>query len=253
MEKITVIIPIHKFDEKQINNAIDSIPQNGNIEIMVVSTSSLIDKIKKLLFNKNIVVNYITNNGDIDYCTQINLGASNCKTKYFSILEMDDMYTPIWFDNVQKYLDVNNDISIYLPLIKLVKYNDENIVSLANELAWSNAFVDENGFINSECLENYYDFMSSGGIFNTNDFIELGGLKKSLLIANTYELFLRMAYNGKKIFVIPKIGYVHTFGDPDSYTIKMSKNISQKHGEWIIKLAQQEKYFNVDRNKFFEE
>ena len=95
--------------------------------------------------------------------------------------------------------------------------------------------------------------MFSGAIFNTNDFIEYGGLKKSLMIASTYEFFLRMAYNSKKIFTIPKIGYIHTFGNPESYTMKMANSIQQKHGEWLIKLAQEEKYFKEDRNKKFEE
>jgi hypothetical protein len=95
--------------------------------------------------------------------------------------------------------------------------------------------------------------MFSGAIFNTNDFIEYGGLKKSLMIASTYEFLLRMTYNSKKIFTIPKIGYIHTFGNPESYTMKMANSIQQKHGEWLIKLAQEEKYFKEDRNKKFEE
>lgn len=253
MDKITVIIPIHEINEELITNAITSVPNDKNIQIMVVSSPSLIEKIKTLPFNEKMKINYVSNEGDTDYCSQINLGASKCKTKYFSILEMDDSYTSIWFTNVEKYLKHFDDVSLYLPLIRMVKYDDENIVSLANELAWSNAFVDENGFINGDCLNSYYDFMISGGIFDTNTFNEIGGLKKSLLIANTYEFLLRMANNSKKIFVIPKIGYNHTFGEPNSYTMKMSKEITQKHGEWLIKLAQQEKYFTEDRYKTFEE
>ena len=35
--------------------------------------------------------------------------------------------------------------------------------------------------------------------------------------------------------------------------MKMANSIQQKHGEWLIKLAQEEKYFKEDRNKKFEE
>ena len=189
----------------------------------------------------------------MDFCEQINKGAKVCATDYFSILEYDDEYTPIWFNNVDKYIKHYENISIFLPLVKLVKFSDESIQSLGNELAWSKAFAEESGYINEECLNSFYDFIISGGVFKTNEFIEYGGLKKSLLIASSYEFLLRMAHNGKNIFVIPKIGYIHKIGNPDGKTAKNMEKISQKHGEWLIKLAQQEKYFNGDRNIVFEE
>ena len=252
MEKITIIIPVHTIKNDYLTKAIESVPSNKNYTISIVGPSSVIDELNKSTFNTKAKIVYLTNNGDIDFCSQINYAVSKCSTKYFSILEMDDTYTPIWFNNFNKYQPHHENVSIFLPLIKVVKYDNPNIVSLVNELSWSNAFVDENGFITSSCLESFYDFMFSGAVFNTQDFIEYGGLKKSLMIASTYEFLLRMAYNSKKIFTIPKIGYIHTFGDPESYTMMMSKQISQKHGEWLIKMAQEEKFFNEDRNKEYE-
>ena len=253
MEKITIIIPVHEINNDYLNKAIESVPSNKNYTILIVGPASVIDELNNTTFNTKAKINLLTNNGDTDFCSQINCGVSECSTKYFSILEMDDTYTAIWFNNFNKYLTHYNDVSVFLPLIKMVKYDNPEVVSLGNELSWSNAFVDENGFIDSECLESYYDFMFSGAIFNTKDFIEYGGLKKSLMIASTYEFLLRMTYNSKKIFTIPKIGYIHTFGNPDSYTMKMSTSIQQKHGEWLIKLAQEEKFFKEDRNKKFDE
>jgi hypothetical protein len=253
MEKITIIIPVHEINNDYLNKAVESVPSNKSYTISIVGPASVINELNNITFNTKAKINLLTNNGDTDFCSQINYGVSECSTKYFSILEMDDTYTPIWFNNFNKYLPHYKDVSVFLPLIKMVKYDNPDIVSLGNELSWSNAFVDENGFIDSECLESYYDFMFSGAIFNTKDFIEYGGLKKSLMIASTYEFLLRMTYNSKKIFTIPKIGYIHTFGNPDSYTMKMAGSIQQKHGEWLIKLAQEEKFFKEDRNKKFED
>lgn len=252
MNKISVIIPLHEVKENELTRAINSVPKRNDISIIIVGPKDVIDVINTMTFENEFTT--IENKGKTDFCTQVNLGAKKCKTKYFSILEYDDFYTSIWFDNFDKYVKhYNDDVSLYLPIAKLVKYDNENIVSLINEIAWSSAFADENGFINTDCLNAYYDFLTSGGIFNTKDFNDLGGLKPSLMIASSYELLLRLAHNSKKILVIPKIGYIHTFGNPESYSISMGKKISQKHGEWLIGLAREEKFFNEDRLKAFEE
>lgn len=253
MEKMTIIIPVHEINKEYLYRAVESVPNNKNYTIIIVGPISVIEELNMMDFNTKAKITLLVNTGDTDFCSQINYGVSKCTTKYFSILEMDDTYTPIWFNNVNKYLPYYKNISVFLPLIKVVKYDNPDIVSLANELSWSNAFVDENGFINSECLDSYYDFMFSGAIFNTKDFVEYGGLKKSLMVASTYEFLLRMTYNSKKVFTIPKLGYIHTFGNPESYTMKMANSIQQKQGEWLIKLAQEEKFFKEDRNKKFEE
>lgn len=252
MDKISVIIPIHNINENEIMRAVNSVPKHDNISIIIVGSKDDIAAINNMSFNNEITT--IVNKGETDFCSQVNLGAKKCKTKFFSILEQDDYYSNIWFDNVDKYTNYyKDDISLYLPISKLIKYDNNDITALINEIAWSSAFADENGFINTDCLNAYYDFLISGGIFNTKDFTELGGLKPSLMIASSYELLLRMAHNSKKVFVIPKIGYNHTIGNPESYSVIMSNKITQKHGEWLLNLAREEKFFNEDRNKIFEE
>ena len=254
MDKITIILPLHTFNDELITKALNSVPNNKNISVLIVAPKNILDEIDILKYkNINININVLENKGEIDFCSQVNLGAQKCKTKYFSILEYDDTYTNIWFNNVEKNIKHIKDVSLFLPISKLTKYDNENVVSLINEIAWSSAFADENGYINTDCLNSYYDFLVSGGIFNTKDFNELGGFKSSLLIASTYELMLRFAHNSKKIFVIPKIGYVHTVGSPESYSSIMTNKITQKHGEWLINTAQQEKFFNEDRHRIFEE
>lgn len=252
MNKISVIIPVHEIKENDLTRAVNSVPKRENISIIIVGPKDVITTINNMSFDNEIIT--IVNKDETDFCSQINLAAKKCKTKYFSILEQDDYYSDIWFDNVNKYINYyKDDVSLYLPISKLTKYDNNDITALINEIAWSSAFADENGFINTDCLNAYYDFLISGGIFNTKDFTDLGGLKPSLMIASSYEFLLRMAHNSKKVFVIPKIGYNHTIGNPESYTITMSNKITQKHGEWLLNLAREEKFFNEDRNKIFEE
>ena len=45
-------------------------------------------------------------------------------SKWFSILEYDDEYTPIWFDNFKKYVDFYSDISVFMPLEDLIDATD---------------------------------------------------------------------------------------------------------------------------------
>lgn len=252
MKDLTIIIPVHVFNEKLLKKAINSIPKNSKSKVVIVCPEDIANEINNIKL-PNLNYEILVNTGETDVFTQINLAAKKCSTKFFSILEYDDIYINKWFDNIKVYTNYYDDISLFLPLIKLINYKDETISSLANELSWSSAFANENGFIDTDCLESYYDFFVSGGVFKTEDFNDLGGFKKSLSIASTYELLLRFAHNGKKIFVIPKIGYAHIFGNPESFSVKESEKISQKHGEWLTKMAQQEKYFNEDRNIIFEE
>ena len=162
---------------------------------------------RKVSDNTTILIN----NGDTDYCSQINLAVKNVKTKYFSILEFDDTYTPNWFKNIKDYLKVKQDVSLLLPIIQYVDA-DKNDICLGNEISWTASFVDGEdrlGGIDHDMLQGYYDFSPVGGVFKTKDFIEVGGLKPSIKLSFWYEFMLRLTSNDYKIFVIPKRGYVH--------------------------------------------
>ena len=258
MKDLTIIIPIHKFNENiesLLKRAYESITLMKNIEdtvIDIVGPKTSIESCKNILPEKgNNIVNYIENNSNnYDVYSQINLGVKECKTKYFSVLEFDDTFKPNWLINVEKYLSFYGDISIMLPISELCN-NEGNIMSYINEVAWASSFSTELGFIDIDCLQVYMDFNVTGAIIKTEDFIELGGLKSSLKIAAWYEFLMRAAHNGKKIMVIPKVGYAHTVGREDSLMNYYKNNISPEEGAWLIKTAQQEYFYKEDRNKTF--
>ena len=110
----------------------------------------------------------------------------------------------------------------------------------------------QNNVYNDMLLDVYMDFNVTGAIINTEDFNEIGGLKKSLKLASWYEFLMRLCYNGKKIYTIPKIGYDHMINRDDSLMKDYQNNITPEEGTWLIKTAKQEYFFKEDRKKTFD-
>ena len=257
MKDLTFIIPLHEYKKDYFENAIKSVSDFKDCKIMIVGPSLVLDEVKngskELIGSVSNIVYTENNSGKNGFCDNVNFGVFACTTKFFCILEYDDTITPTWVKNVSEHANSYKDVSVFLPLIEMVSDDTKYLVSLNNELAWSSSFAEELGYLDIESLKSYYDFSICGGVFKTEDFISLGGLKESMMIAAPYEFLLRCLYNSKKIYVIPKIGCIHTYGREGSYMVLSKDRITQEHGEWLIKTAQQEMFFKEDRNKAFNE
>lgn len=257
MKDLTFIIPVHEYNKAYLDRALNSVSQFTSCKVSIAGPSSVLADIKNGSSEVLNTINNLTlveNNGDtFGFCENVNTGVYNCSTKYFCILEYDDVITPTWVKNVEEHSNAYNDVSAFLPIIEMVKDNQPDSISLANELSWTSSFVEELGYLDMEALKSYYDFSICGGVFKTEDFISVGCLKPSLKIASVYEFLMRFVYNSKKIYVIPKIGCIHTYGRDGSYMVTSKNEISQKEGEWLINTAQQEIFFKEDRNKKFGE
>jgi hypothetical protein len=90
-------------------------------------------------------------------------------------------------------------------------------------------------------------------VFNIKDWLEVGGLKPSIKITFWYEWMLRATSKGKKIFVIPKVGYNHTLGRENSLVETYKKEIDKDETQWWFDLAKRESYFKEDRKKTYED
>lgn len=249
MKDIVVIIPVHKMDEKTpelLKRAIKSVPEE--IEIRISCANGLSDEIKKELGeNPNITYHEMNDKETTDFQSLVNNAVGD--SKWFSILEFDDEYTPIWFDNVKRYIDSYGDISVMLPLEDLFDFNTNEYLGYGNDAPWAAAFSDELGYVDMDSLKTYFDFYLTGGVFKTDDWKELGGLKKSMKITFWYEFMLRCIHYGKKIFIIPKVGYNHYLGREDSLIEIYRNTVDEKEGEGYFNLARQEYFFKEDRNK----
>ena len=140
----------------------------------------------------------------------------------------------------------------FFPLTEVIDIN-MGPVGFANEAVWASSFSEEIGYYDLQCLEDYLDFNTSGAIFKTDDFITLGLLKPSMKLSFWYEFLLRAAYKGKRMFVIPKIGYHHFIGRTESLSYQYGNNMSENEANWWLDLAKKEYFFPHDRNKTYQE
>jgi hypothetical protein len=164
MKDITVIIPIHQFSDevkKLLDRAISSVPKN--VKIILSVPSNLQNNFTEYSENAEIICD--EKQTKTDFCSLINQAVKKINTKWFSILEYDDVYTDIWFENVQKYADTLSDVSIFLPLVDLIDFNENKFIGFNNEAPWASSFSNEIGYIDRHytqarrlsCLRLRYD------------------------------------------------------------------------------------------------
>lgn len=255
MKNLTVIIPVHVFDDTVkglLETAVESV--NGQAKIIIVSPKNVLSKIQEIdKYAKDDNIEFVQSSKE-DFCTQVNTAVKACKTEYFSILEFDDKFTPNFFANAEKYTDFYKDVFGFLSLVEAVdfEHKDAGSIGYINEVFWASSFSEVLGYLDLDSVMNFLSINATGAIFKTSEFIGLGGLKPSIKIAFWHEFLLRAIHKEKKMFVIPKVGYVHTINRPDSLSDIAQKTISEEEAEWWVELAQQEFYFTKDRKKTYE-
>lgn len=257
MEKVTYIIPIHQYDEtveKYLTRALNSLKQLVGAETfktLFVGEKETVHQCESLYKKLEVPQKIdVLETNETDIFAKINLAASKCVTSYFSVLEFDDEFYEYWNDVAQKVIEKHR-YSVILPINELINEKRDGI-TLMNEIAWDAAFSDELGFIGVEELKTFKDFITSGGYIKTDDFISCGMLKPSMKIAAWYELLLRMANNGYKIYIAPRVGYKHTILRDGSYMLETQKTLSIEEGKWLIQYAGEEYVNKADANKTFE-
>ena len=262
MNDITIIVPIHIYNDgvkEMLNKALDSVNEcqklyeHGKLNVLFVAPKD----VKTELMNLKCAVDteIIANDGDTDFCSQINFAVDHVKTDFFSILEFDDEYTPKWFKTAYEYYYGNESVSMFLPVNLLHDQNNENW-QYFNTMALSPAFItpdandtDDIGIINRKRLEGCSVFNVTGAIINTKDFIRCGKYKPSIKLSFNYELMLRMTEKGCKLMVVPKEGYIHVMGRKDSLTEEyMNTTTEEERAKWFA-LAVRECVFDEDRKK----
>ena len=255
MKELGIIIPMHEFGKENIellNKAVDSIPEGLPICLSVPKGTTP----AKIKGSSPRVAMVVSADDDTSFAGLVENGvrafANNPDVKWFSILEFDDTYTPIWLDNVKRYIDFMPDTSVFMFLEDITDFNDGKYIGFGNEAAWASAFSNEIGFIDLDCLQNYFDFYLTGSVFNLKDWLEVGGLKSSIKITFWYEWLLRATNKGKKVFVIPKVGYNHTLGRQGSLVEQYKADIDREESQWWFDLAKREYFYKEDRKKEYD-
>ena len=174
MNNITVIIPIHEFNDEisdYLNKAIECIEKQEHIDekpkLLFVSAAVCDDAVLEYLRSKeNFTYEFVRNEGNTDYQSQVNFAVEKVTTDYFSVLEFDDEYSTTFFSNANKYIESYPEIDVFLTMMIEVNEKNEGI-KLTNETVWAQQFVGENGemgYLNANALKQYTDFKLSGAI-----------------------------------------------------------------------------------------
>lgn len=263
MKDISIIIPIHKLTENTkttLHNAFMSVMKNrdiycnGELKVVMVipSTFDKVDYLQNEYIEKYNNVIIVKNEGPTDFCSQINYGVNyiqeNNLSSFFSILEYDDEFSPKWFKMVSEYYYGNEDVSVFLP-VNVQCNSDKSKWQFCNEMVLATSFSNELGFIDRDCLENCTSFNLTGGVFNVQDYLAIGGLKPSIQVAFNYEFLLRLTNKSYKAYVIPKEGYIHIVGREDSLTDMYIKTMNEKTIDEWFKVAKREYIYEEDRKK----
>ena len=153
MKDITVIIPVHKIDEGELDLlkvAIKSVQeqQTKPESLMIVGPKNIKKDVDSLNF-EDLDYTFIENSGETDFSSQINLGGESCKTEYFCLLELDDELSRIWLKNAKEYMKYNEDVNVFLPLITNVDVENA-FIGWTNEPVWAMNFSEESGFLSLE-------------------------------------------------------------------------------------------------------
>ena len=211
---ITVILPIITINDEEKDmfaNAIESVKTQKVLPEKLIIVIPKDDKLKVEVeafdfgdFKDKVTI--LENDGETDFCSQVNLAVKSIETEWFSVLEIDDVYSNIWFDNFVKYKESYDDVDVFLPIV--LDINPENqFIHFTNEPVWAKDFSEVMGVLDNDALLNFPNFQLSGSIIKTEAFSVVGGLKGNVKVFFNYELLLRMTYYDKKIMTIPKIGY----------------------------------------------
>ena len=240
MSNITIIVPMNDLNDKNLellDKALSSVP--NDFEVLI--------SCKKGTDTSSLKGNVITTAEGDSFQELVNSAVESVGTEWFSILEFDDTYTSIWFNNVKKEIEYKPEVSVFMPLEDITDFNNNGYIGFGNEAPWASAFSNELGYIDLDALQAYYDFYATGSVFNTKDWKEIGGLKPHIKVTFWYEWMLRATNNSKKIYVIPKVGYNHTLGRDGSLTETYKKEITEDEIKWWFDLAKRDYFFKEEK------
>ena len=242
-----VIIPIHVIDEDVktlLPDAINSVPKD--VQIRISCANGIAPELAKMTKgNKNVTIYEAKEEGKSSFVELVNQAVGG--SKYFSILEFDDEYTPIWYDNFKTYADAYPDVSLFMYLEDIVDFNEKKYIGFGNEAPLASSFSNTLGEIDNECLQDFFDFYLTGSIFKTEDFENVGKLKTNIPLTFWYEFLLRLTDNQNRVMVIPKVGYVHYLGRKNSITENYRETISEDESRYWFDIAKKESFHKTQR------
>ena len=257
MKNITIILPVHKVEGDyriMLDNAIKSVePFQNDVKLSIVCPTEL----KPLLVNlsETLEINIISNNSKTDLISQVNLGIEKCDTEWFSILEIDDEYKPIWLKSINEYVKEYSDIDVFLPIVRDIN-TDGKFINFTNESTWAYGFTEKQGVLDNEVLLDFQNYQISGGLYKTQVVKDNGSFKDNIKLTFGYEFLLRLTHNNAKIMTVPRIGYQHLNFREDSlfwlYKNDDTIKVTEDEAKFWLETAKKEFFFKNKRDVNYE-
>ena len=256
MKKITIILPIYKLeDEDQImlKNAVSSIENfHNDVILSIVCPQFLKAKLEEISFGNKLEIKRIYNQTKkTDFINQINLGINDCDTEWFSILEIDDEYTPIWLSSMNEYMNKFTEVGVFLPIVKDVNVEGK-FLNFTNESTWAYGFSNKQGYLDNEILLEFQNYQTSGGLFKTQMIRDNGNFKDNIKLTFTYEFLLRLTHNGVIIMTVPRAGYQHVHFRENSlfwqYKNDEKEKMTEDEVKFWVETAKKEYFFKNKRD-----
>lgn len=253
MKNITVILPIHKWDEEystMYENSVKSVEQFYNdVKLIVVGPSDVTSKIT--FTSDKVETKILVNEGTTDFCSQVNLAIDNCDTEWFSLLEVDDEYKSSWLKSMDSYMKENPSTEVFLPIVRDINVEGK-FLSYTNESTWAYGFTEKQGTLDNEALLDYQNFQISGGLYKTSVIKEQGKLKENIKLTFGYEFLLRLTHNNVIVMTVPRIGYQHVNFREDSlfwsYKNDESTKMNENEVKFWLETAKKEFFFKNKRD-----
>jgi hypothetical protein len=257
MKNITVILPVHRIEESyrvMLDNSIKSVEQfHEDVKLIIVCPPSIKSELTNI--SDVLEVNIVANNGKTDFCSQVNLGIEKCDTEWFSILEIDDEYKPIWLKSTNEYVKSYSNVDVFLPVVKDIN-TDGNFISFTNESTWAYGFTENQGVLDNEVLLDFQNYQISGGLYRTQVIKDNGSLKENIKLTFGYEFLLRLTHNNVKIMTVPRVGYQHLNFREDSlfwsYKNDETNKVSEDEAKFWLETAKKEFFFKNKRDVNYE-
>jgi hypothetical protein len=258
MDNITLIVPVHEFNDevkKYLTDALNSIGTQEKIDylpkVLVVLPSKIKSDVEAVVtgLENKLNLEILVNDIKTDFQSQVNFASDNVDTDYFALLEFDDVLGTTYFSVAEKYIKAYPDVDLFLPFLVETTVQNQS-VKLTNEHVWARNYVGENGvlgFLNTRVLEQVTDFKFSGGIFKKTEFDSYGKLKSNIKLTFTLEFLYRILNNGGKIYSIPKIVYKHVINREGSLFDMYGKTMSMPERKFWFDTAKKESNFLTDR------
>ncbi|MFW9875187.1 MAG: hypothetical protein ACFFG0_18940 [Candidatus Thorarchaeota archaeon] len=252
---LAVIIPLHQYDKKRLDYAIESfLAQQSKAKLFLSGPASVLDKIQYPFAIK------IIENEDTSYQNLCNVAIKKIQEiediSWISILEYDDAYTKrafTLFDNYRKaYSEMELETKLWAGLTILIKDESRNtesqkMVGMVNEAMWAGGMAEEAGIFDlNAILRNSFMFVN-GCFIHKSVFEEVGYFKPSMKAFYDYEFAIRMIYNGIICRSIPKLTHKHYVREENSAQSTI-KSMSEDERTFWLSMSKREYFYEEDRN-----